>query len=102
MFRMAAGTVIYCISGDTVFQICNTHGDSTSRTAAGAVIYVIFGDGVLRIRNTHGDAAFRIAKKQTLSGICSLARRIRCVFSVRLRPRCPGLREARRFVAAGP
>ena len=36
---MAAGTVIYGISGDAVFRIRNTHGDLAPRPAAGPVLY---------------------------------------------------------------
>ena len=59
---MAAGTVIYGISGDAVFRIRNTHGDSTSRPAAEAVIYGIFGDAAFEIGNTHEEVMSRIAK----------------------------------------
>ena len=61
--RMAAGTVIYGISGDAVFRIRNTHGDSTPRPAAGAVIYGIFGDVATEIGNTREDSTPRAAKR---------------------------------------
>ena len=64
---MAAGTVIYGISGDAVFRIRNTHGDSTPRPAAEAVIYGIFGDVAFEIGNTHEDSTSRAAKRLTLS-----------------------------------
>ena len=60
---MAAGTVIYVRSGDVVFRIRNTRGDSTPRPAAGAVIYGIFGDVAFEIGNTHEDSTSRAAKR---------------------------------------
>ena len=60
---MAAGTVIYGISGDAVSRIRNTHGDSTPRPVAGPVIYGIFGDAARGIGDTHEDSTSRAAKK---------------------------------------
>ena len=99
---MAAGRVIYGISGDAVFRMRNTPGDSTPRPAAGAVIYGIFGDAVPEIVNTHGDSTPRAAKRQTLSRNCSLARQICRVLSVRWGARSSVSRGARRFCPAGP
>ena len=79
---MAAGTVIYGISGDAVFKIDNTHGDSTPLPAAGAVIYGIFGDAAPEIGNTRGDSTPRAAKRLTLSRNCCLVHRICRVFTV--------------------
>ena len=99
---MAAAPVIYGISGDAVFRIRNTHGDSTPRPAAGAVIYGIFGDVAFEIGNTHEDSTPRTAKRVTLSRNRSLARRFCRVLSVRWGTRSFGSRAARRFSPAGP
>ena len=60
---MAAGTVIYGISGDAVFRIRNTHGDSTPRPAAEAVICGRFGDVAPEIGNAREDSTSRIPKR---------------------------------------
>ena len=60
---MAAGAVIYGISGEAVFRIRNTNGDSTPLPAAEAVIYGIFGVVTFEIGDTHGDSTPRAAKK---------------------------------------
>ena len=99
---MAAGTVIYGISGDAVLRIRNTHGDSTSRPVAGPVIYGIFGDAVFEIGDAHEDSTPRTAKRQTLSRNRSLARRFCRVLSVRRGARSSVSRAARRFCPAGP
>ena len=99
--RMAAGTVIYGISGDAVFRIRNTHGDSTPRPAAGAVIYGIFGDVASEVGNTREGSAPRTAKRQTLSRNRNLARRFCRVLSVRWGAGSSGSRAARRFCLAG-
>ena len=98
---MAVGTVIYGISGDAVFRIRNTHGDSTSRPAAGPVIYGIFGDAACGIGDTHEDSTPRAAKRPTLSRNRSLVRRFCRVFSVRWGGRSAGARAARGFCPAG-
>ena len=59
MLHMAAGTVIYGISGDAVWRIRNTHEDLASRPAAGPEIYGIFGDAVFATGDTHGDSTSR-------------------------------------------
>ena len=51
---MAAGAVIYGISGEAVFKIDNTHGDSTPLPAAGAVIYGIFRDALPKLATLTG------------------------------------------------
>ena len=100
--RMAAGTVVYGISGDAVSRIRNTHADSTPRPAAEAVIYGTFGDVAFEIGNTHEDSTPRAAKRQTLSRNRSLARRFCRVLSVRRGARSSVSRAARRFCPAGP
>jgi len=99
---MAAGTVIYGRSGDAVFRIRNTHGDSTPRPAAGAVICGIFGDVAPEIGNAHEDSTSRIPKRLALSRNRSLARRFCRVLSVRWGTRSSVSRAARRFRRAGP
>ena len=99
---MAAGTVIYGISGDAVSRIRNTHGDSTPRPAAEAVIYGTFGDVACEIGNAHEDSTPRTAKRRTLSRNRSLARRFCRVLSVRRGARSSVSRAARRFCPAGP
>ena len=99
---MAAGTVIYVRSGDAVFRIRNTHGDSTPRPAAEAVICGIFGDVAFEIGNPREDSTPRTAKRQTLSRNRSLARRFCRVLSVRWGARSSGSRAARRFCPARP
>ena len=100
--RMAAGTVICCISGDAAFRIRNAHGDSTPRPAAEAAIYGIFRDAVFEIGNTHEDSTSRAAKRLTLSRNRSLVRRFCRVLSVRWGTRSSVSRAARRFCPAGP
>ena len=95
---MAAGTVIYGISGDAVLRIRNTHGDSTSRPATGPVIYGIFGDAACGIGDTHEDSTSRAAKRVTLSRNRSLVRRFCRVYSVRWGARSSVSRAARRFL----
>ena len=99
---MAAGAVIYGISGDAVFKIDNTHGDSTPLPAAGAVIYGIFGDVAFEVGNTHEDSTPRTAKRQTLSRNRCLVRRFCRVLSVRWGSRSSVSRAARGFGPAGP
>jgi len=99
---MAAGTVIYGISGDAVFRIRNTHGDSTPRPAAEAVICSIFGDVASEIGNAREASTSRTAKRLALSRNRSLARRFRRVLSVRRGARSSVSRAARRFRRAGP
>ena len=65
---MAAGAVLYDISGDAVLKIRNTHRDLASRPAAGPVIYGIFGDAVFEIGDTHGDSTSWPTKTLIVSG----------------------------------
>ena len=99
---MAAGTVIYGISGDAVSRIRNTHEDSTPRPAAEAVIYGTFGDVAFEIGNAQEDSTPQTAKRQTLSRNRSLVRRFCRVLSVRWGTRSSVSRAARRFCPAGP
>ena len=76
---MAAGTVIYSISGDAALRIRNAHEDLTSRPAAEAVIYGIFGDAAPEIGNTHWDSTPRAAKKaNTIEELQSRAPNLQC------------------------
>ena len=62
--RMAAGAVIYGISGDAVLRIRNTHGDLASRPAAGPVISGILGDAVFETGDTHGTGIRRPGRRK--------------------------------------
>ena len=99
---MAAGAVIYGISGDAVLRIRNTHEDLASRPAAGAVIYGIFGDAVFGIGDTHGDSTSRSAKTLIISRNRSRVCRFCRVLSVRWGSGSSCSRAARRFGPAGP
>ena len=98
---MAAGAVIYGISGDAVLRIRNTHEDLASRAAAGPVISGIFEDAVFEIGDTHGDSTSRSAKTLMVSGNRSRVCRFCRVLSVRWGSGSSGSRAARRFGTPG-
>ena len=80
----------------------NTHGDLASRPAAGPVIYGIFGDAVFEIGDTHGDSTSWPAKTLIVSRNRSLVSRFWRDLSVRWGSRSSVSRAARRFCPAGP
>ena len=97
---MAAGAVIYGISGDAIWRIRNTHGDLASRPAAGPVIYGIFGDAAFDVGDTHGDSTSWPAKTLIISRNRTRVCRFCRVLSVRWGSGSSGSRAARSFCPA--